>query len=101
MARAGTRATEKRQLASVTRRGPWRSIEGQVAGDDGRATLVALGEHLEQQLGSGLRQRHVAELIDDQQLVGGELALQAQEPLLVARLHQLVDNGGCSREADR
>jgi hypothetical protein len=27
-------------------------VEGEVAGDDGGAALVALGEHLEQQLGS-------------------------------------------------
>jgi len=31
-------------------------VEVQVAGDDGGAALVALGEHLKQQLGSGLRQ---------------------------------------------
>ena len=76
-------------------------VERQVAGDDGGAALVSLGEHLEQQLGAGLRQRHVAELVDDQQLVGGELALQAQQPLLVAGLDQLVDQGGGGGEADR
>jgi hypothetical protein len=38
-------------------------VERQVAGDDGRATLVALAEHLEQQLSAGLRQRHVPEPI--------------------------------------
>ena len=66
-----------------------------------RAALVALGEHLEQQLGAGLRQRHVAELVDDQQLVGGKLALEAQQALLVAGFHQLVHDGGSGREADR
>ena len=29
-------------------------VEGQIAGDDGGAALVALGEHLEQQFGAGL-----------------------------------------------
>ena len=36
-------------------------VEGQVAGDDGGAAFVPLGEHLKQQLGAGLRQRHVAD----------------------------------------
>ena len=61
-------------------------VEGQVAGDDGGAAFVPLGEHLKQQLGAGLRQRHVAELVDDQQLVGDQLALETQQALLVAGL---------------
>ena len=76
-------------------------VERQIAGDDGGAALVALGEHLEQQLGAGLGERHIAEFVDDQQLVAGELALQAQQPLLVAGLDQLVDQGGRGGEADR
>ena len=76
-------------------------VEGQVAGDDGRAALVALAEDLEQQLGAGRRQRHVAQLVDDQQLVAGELALQAQQTLFIARLVQLVDQGRGGGEADR
>ena len=47
-------------------------VERQVGGDDGRAAFVALAEHLEQQLGAGLRQRHVAEFVDHQELVGGK-----------------------------
>ena len=39
--------------------------EGQVAGDHGGTTLVALAEHLEEQLGTGLGERHEAEFIDD------------------------------------
>ena len=66
-------------------------VEGQVAGDDDRAALVALAEDLEQQLGAGRRQRDVAQLVDDQKLVAGELALQAQQTLFVAGLVQLVD----------
>jgi hypothetical protein len=31
--------------------------------------LVALAEHLEQELCAGRRQRHVVELVDDQELV--------------------------------
>ena len=37
-----------------------------------------LAEHLEQQLGPGRRERHIAEFVDDQQLVAGELTLKAQ-----------------------
>jgi hypothetical protein len=76
-------------------------IERQVAGHDGGASLVALAEDLEQQFGAGLRQRHIAEFVDDQELVAGDLALQAQEPLLVAGLNQLLHEGGGGREADR
>lgn len=52
-------------------------VEGQIAGHDGAGALVALGEHLEQELGAGLRQWHVAQLVDDQQLVGSKLALNS------------------------
>ena len=47
-------------------------VEGQIGGDQGRAPLVALAEHLEQEFGTGLGQRHEAEFVDDQKLVGGE-----------------------------
>ena len=43
-------------------------VEGQVAGDDDRAALVALAEDLEQQLGAGRRQRNVSQLVNDQKL---------------------------------
>src|ERR1700675_3510478 len=61
-------------------------VEGQIAGDDGGAALVALAEDLEQQLGAARRQRDIAQLVDDQELVAGELALQAEETLLVPGL---------------
>ena len=53
-------------------------IEGQVARDDDRSLLVTLAEHLEQQLGAGLRERDEAQLVDDQQFVPAELLLQAE-----------------------
>jgi hypothetical protein len=76
-------------------------IEGQIAGDDDRTAFVALAEDLEQQLGAGRRERDVAQFIDDQKLVAGELTLQAQQTLFIARFVQLVDQGGGSGEADR
>src|SRR5271167_597931 len=50
-------------------------VERQIAGDEGGAALVTLTEDLEQELRAGRRQGHIAELIDDQQLVTGQLAL--------------------------
>ena len=47
-------------------------VEGQIRGHQRRRLLVALGEDLEQQLGAGLRQRHVAELVHDQQILLGQ-----------------------------
>src|SRR5882757_4552041 len=76
-------------------------VERQIAGDDGGAALVALAEDLEQQLAAGRRQRDIAEFIDDQQLVTSQLALQAQQALLVSGLDQLMDQSGGRDEADR
>ena len=76
-------------------------VEGQIGGDQGRAPLVALAEHLEQQLGAGLRQRHEAEFVDDQKLAGGELLLEPQQLLVIAGLDELVDQCGGGDEADR
>ena len=53
-------------------------IEWQVAGDQHAASLVALAEDLKQQLGPSRRERHIAEFVDDQQLIAGELTLKAQ-----------------------
>ena len=43
-------------------------VEGQVGGYQDRASLLALAEHLEEQLGPSLRQRHEAQFVNDQQL---------------------------------
>ena len=77
------------------------SSNGRLGGDQDRATLVALAEHLEQQLSAGLGQRHEAECVDDQELVAGEPLLEPQQLFLVARLHELVDLRGGDDEADR
>jgi hypothetical protein len=72
--------------------GPFR--EGQIAGDHGRATLVALAEHLEEEFGAGFRQRHEAQFVDDEQFIAGDLLLEAQQLLFIAGLDQLADQGG-------
>ena len=44
-------------------------IEGQVAGDQRGAALIALRDQLKQQLSSGFAERHEAQFVDNQQLV--------------------------------
>ena len=78
-------------------RGPF--LEGQVGGDDGGAVFVAAAEDVEQQLASALREGHVAEFINDQQADPGELVLETEQPLLVARLDHLMDELGGGGEA--
>ena len=53
-------------------------VERQIARDQRAASLVALAEDLEQQLGTGHREWYIAEFVDDQQLVAGELTLKTQ-----------------------
>jgi hypothetical protein len=69
-------------------------VEGEVAGDEGRAALVALREDFEEEFCSGLRQRDEAEFVDDEQLDLGERLLIAQEALFVAGFDQRVGQGG-------
>ena len=75
-------------------------LERQVRRDDGRAAFVALAENLEEQLRAGLRERHIAELIDNEELDGSDLGLELEQTPLVARLHQLMDVAGRREEAD-
>ncbi len=60
-------------------------FKGKIGRHDDRAPLVALAEDLEQKFGAGRRQGHVSEFVNDQELIGGELSLQAQKPLLVGK----------------
>ena len=69
-------------------------VEGQVAGDQGGSAFVALREDFEEKFGAGLRQRHEAEFVDDQELDLGEALLVAQKMLLVAGFDERVDEGG-------
>ncbi len=79
-------AVEERAGQAFGAEHPGPFVEGQVGGDRGRAPLVSLAEHLEQQLGAGLGQRHEAELVDDQKLVGSERPLEPQQLLVIAGL---------------
>ena len=66
------------------------SIRRMGAGDDRRAAFISLTEDLEQQFCAGWRQRDVAEFVDYQQLVGGELPLELQEPLFITRFQKFA-----------
>ena len=75
-------------------------VEGQIAGYQGGAALITLTEHLEQEFGAGLGERHEAKFVDNQQLVFGQLLLEAQQAFLVPGLDQLVDQGRRRDKAD-
>jgi len=66
-------------------------FERQIASDQGGNPLVALRDQLEEQFSSGFAQRHKPQLINDQQLDLGQLALQPWQALLISGLHQLMD----------
>ena len=53
-------------------------LEGQVGCDQCGGPFVALAEDLEEQFGAGLGERHEAEFIDDEQLIAGDLLLEAE-----------------------
>ena len=75
-------------------------LEWEIRGDNGRSTLVALAEDLEEELGASLREWHIAKFVDDEELNGGELCLEFEQPLFVTRLHQLMDKPNCRRKGD-
>jgi hypothetical protein len=58
-------------------------LERQVRCHHRCTAFVSLAEHLEEQLGAGLGQRHEAQLIDDEQFVAGDLLLEAKQLLVV------------------
>jgi hypothetical protein len=68
-------AIEERACETLRSKGFGPFVEGQVAGDEGGAAFVTLGDQLEQQFGAGLGERHKAQFIDDEQLVSGHLLL--------------------------
>jgi hypothetical protein len=69
-------------------------LEWKIRCDDGRSTLVALAEDLEEELGTSLGEWHIAKFVDDEELDGRELGLKFEETPLVTRLHQLMDESG-------
>ena len=75
-------------------------IEWQVAGDQSGAAFIALAEHLEEQLRTDCRERHITQLIDNQQLDSVEVLLQGPEAAFVTGFHEFVDESGRRCEGD-
>ena len=76
-------------------------VEGEVGGHQGRSSLVALAEDLEEEFRAGGGQGHKAQLVDDEQPETGQLPLQVEQPTLVPRLHQFVHQCRGGGEAHR
>src|SRR5260221_11032501 len=74
--------------------------EGGVGGDRDRGAFLALGEHLEQQLGAAPVQLEVAELVEAEQVDAAVAGDGAREGLVVGGLDELVDQGGGGAVAD-
>ena len=74
-------------------------LKRKVGCDQRGVAFIALAEDLEEQLGSGLRQRHETQFIDDQQFVASQLLLQTHQMLLVSGLDQFTDQGRGGGEA--
>ena len=76
------------------------SSKGRLLVIERRGALVALAEGFEEQFGAGFRQWHIAQFVDDQQFVGGQLLLEPEQLLFVAGLDQFADQRGGGDEAD-
>jgi hypothetical protein len=74
-------------------------LETQIAGHRRWSAFVALGEHLEEQYGFGLGQWHEAQLVNDEQLVAGDLPLDAEQFFGVTGLDQFADLSGSGCKA--
>src|SRR6202043_2786202 len=93
-------AIEKRARETLADEDGGPFLKGKIRRNDGRAAFVTLAEYFEEKLRAGLRERHTAEFVDDEQFDGGELRLEFQETPLVARLHQLMNEAGRREEGD-
>src|ERR1700730_874585 len=76
-------------------------LEWKIGCYDRRPVFVTLAEDLKEQFRAGLRERHVAEFVDDEQFDGGELRLEVAGTPLVAVLHQWMSEPGRREEGDR
>ena len=62
---------------------------------------MTIYDDLKQKLRPRRRQRHIAQLVDDQQLVADQLLLQPQKSLLIPGLQKLMHQSRRGREAHR
>ena len=72
--------------------------EGEIRGDDGGATLVTVGEQIEEQLAAGAVEGHEAQLVDDEDVDAEEPLLQARELAGIAGFEELAHEVGRAGE---
>ena len=73
--------------------------KGQIAGDQQAGPLVAIGEYLKEQLGSGSSEGQIPELVADQQVHLVQLAQELVQAVALLRHLQLADQAGGGEEA--
>ena len=66
----------------------------EIGGDDGRASLVPIGEEIEEQLAADAIERHKPELVDDQHVDAEQPLLQPGQLAGIARFDQLTHEIG-------
>jgi hypothetical protein len=66
----------------------WSIPQRKIRRDDGRAAFVTLAEYFEEKLRAGLRERHIAEFVDDEQFDGGELRLNLRMARRMGQRHE-------------
>ena len=77
-----------------------RAGERQIGCDDEAPALVAAADEAEQQVGAGLVERHVAELVDDDHVEAGELVEFPGQPPLLLRFDEQRGQLGGRQEPD-
>lgn len=66
-------------------------FEWQIRRDDHARSLVGPADHIKEQFGSRLGKGHVAQFVEDQQVVAFELSLETLEPALFTLFEELGD----------
>src|SRR6266404_2221139 len=74
--------------------------EGEVARDDDRPLLVAVGDEVEEQLAAGAIEGDESDLVEEEEFDAGKTALQAGELALVAGFEEGAHQIGRAPEAD-
>jgi len=75
-------------------------LEGEVAGDDEAGAFVGLADTLEEQLSACLREGHIAQLVEDDQLLASQMPVKLGQQFLLAMLQELGNQAGDGVEAD-
>ena len=74
-------------------------LKGQIGGDDDAGAFVSAADDIEEQFGTGLGERDVAEFVEDEQIESFELLHEALQFVAVALLEHMGHQGGYPEEA--